>query len=206
MPITYDAIGNPLLDSTWMYIWQHGRQRASMSKAGETVSFVYNEDGLRVQKTSTSTGTTKYTLHGKNIVHLTNGNDELHFFYDAQGRVATVDYNGVSYRYIYNMHGDVVALIDRNGNKVVEYWYDAWGKPTVTSGIMSSTLGTLQPFRYRGYVFDGETMSCYLRSRYYSPAINRFINSDVIINSTIRSNLFNYCNNSPIIECDYNGY
>ena len=52
VPITYDAIGNPLSDGTWTYTWQHGRQLAQMSKDGETVSFVYNEDGLRVQKTA----------------------------------------------------------------------------------------------------------------------------------------------------------
>ena len=42
----------------------------------------------------TSTGTTKYTLHGKNIVHLTNGSNSLHFFYDAQNKPAVV-VNGV---------------------------------------------------------------------------------------------------------------
>lgn len=98
VPITYDTIGNPLSDGAWTYSWQHGRKLAQMSKDEETVSFVYNEDGLRAQKTASSTGTTKYILHGKNIVHLTNGNNELHFFYDAQGRVAVVDYNGTAYR------------------------------------------------------------------------------------------------------------
>ena len=61
-------------------------------------------------------------LHGKTIVHLTNGNDELHFFYDAQGKVAVVEYNGTAYRYVHNLQGDVVALVNGNGDKVVEYW------------------------------------------------------------------------------------
>ena len=39
--------------------------------------FWHNEDGLRVQKVTTSTGTTKYTLHSKNIVHMTGGSKEL---------------------------------------------------------------------------------------------------------------------------------
>ena len=34
---------------------------------------------------------------------------------------------------------------------------------------MASTLGTLNPFRYRGYVYDEETGLYYLRSRYYNP-------------------------------------
>lgn len=103
--ISYDAIGNPLSDGTWTYTWAKGRQLQSMSKSGETVSFVYNEDGLRVQKVATSTGTTQYTLHGKNIVHLTNGSNSLHFFYDAQNKPAVVIFNGTAYAYLYNLQG-----------------------------------------------------------------------------------------------------
>ena len=44
--------------------------------------FYYNEDGVRLQKTATgTTGVTKYSLHGKNIVHMTNGsNQQLRFY------------------------------------------------------------------------------------------------------------------------------
>ena len=207
VPITYDAIGNPLNDGEWTYTWQHGRQLAGMSKDGETISFVYNEDGLRVQKTSTSTGTTKYTLHGNNIVHLTNGNDVLHFFYDTQDRVAVVDYNGESYRYMYNLHGDVVALTDENGNIVVEYLYDAFGKPMKKSRSMAETLGTLQPFRYRGYAWDNETGLYYVQTRYYSEKWSRFICADSEIgnNHTLDHNLFAYCRNSFPSRVDSSG-
>ena len=78
--ITYDAIGNPLSDGTWTYTWQNGRQLDRMQRVDTDVSFVYNENGLRVQKT-VNVVVTKYTLHGKNVVHMTQGSDELHFFY-----------------------------------------------------------------------------------------------------------------------------
>ncbi len=32
---------------------------------------------------------------------------------------------------------------------------------------MAHTLGVINPFRYRGYVYDQETGLYYLRSRYY---------------------------------------
>ena len=51
--ISYDAVGNPTSDGTWSYTWQHGRQLAQMSRTGETISFEYNEDGLRTKKTVT---------------------------------------------------------------------------------------------------------------------------------------------------------
>lgn len=72
-------------------------------------------------------------------------------------------------RYIHNLQGDIVGIIDSNGNEVVQYTYDAWGKVLSTAGTMASTLGTVQPFRYRGYVYDVETGLYYLRSRYYNP-------------------------------------
>lgn len=93
--ITYDAIGNPLNDGTWTYTWQNGRQLASMSKTGTTASFVYNEDGLRVQK-EVNNVVTKYILHGKNIVHMPQGSNQLHFWYDASNSPAMVNWNGTS--------------------------------------------------------------------------------------------------------------
>ena len=107
--IRYDAIGNPLSDGTWTYTWQNGRQLQKMQKSGVT-AVVYNADGLRVQKAVNGVAT-KYTLHGKNVVHMTSGEDEMHFFYDAQNRPAVVVYNGVPYAYVKSLPGDIVALL-----------------------------------------------------------------------------------------------
>ena len=157
--------------------------------------FVYNENGLRIQKTVNGVAT-KYTLHGKNVVHMTSGTDELHIFYDAQNRPAVVVYNGVPYAYVKSLQGDIVAILDENGNTVVSYGYDAWGAPLWCTGELAETLGKVQPFRYRGYVFDEETGLYYLRSRYNNPRWGRFVNADGAI---IQKNLFAYCSNGPIV-------
>ena len=96
-----------------------------------------------MQKVTTSTGTTKYTLHGKNIVHMTGGSNTLHFFYDGQNKPAVVLFNGIAYAYLYNLQGDVIALVDANDSKVVECKYDAWGKPLSKADTLATTLGTL---------------------------------------------------------------
>ena len=204
--IAYDAIGNPLNDGTWTYTWQNGRQLQKMQKLGVTAEFVYNADGLRVQKTVNGV-VTKYTLHGKNVVHMTSGADELHFFYDAQNRPAVVLYNGTAYAYVKNLQGDVIALLDGTGNVVVSYVYDAWGAPIGKSGSMAETLGSVQPFRYRGYVFDEETGLYYLRSRYYNPGWGRFVNADVLIGAgkLLSHNFFAYCANAPVSFSDKHG-
>ena len=205
--ICYDAIGNPLNDGTWTYTWQNGRQLQKMQKAGVTVEFVYNADGLRVQKTVNGVAT-KYTLHGKNVVHMTSGTDELHFFYDAQNRPTVVVYNGVPYAYVKSLQGDIVAILDENGNTVVSYGYDAWGATLWCTGELAETLGKVQPFRYRGYVFDEETGLYYLRSRYYSSECCRFVisdNSTGAIGKLIRSNTYAYCENNAPNKVDDDG-
>ena len=113
----------------------------------------------------------------KTRLYRRKGGHDLHFFYDAQGKPGMVTYNDVDYFYVYNLQGDVVALIDANGTQVVEYVYDAWGNPISKTGSLAATIGTLNPFRYRGYVYDEETGLYYLRSRYYNPSWKRFINS-----------------------------
>ena len=204
--IRYDAIGNPLSDGTWTYTWQNGRQLQKMQKSGVTAEFVYNADGLRVQKTVNGVAT-KYTLHGKNIVHMTSGDDELHFFYDAQNRPAVVVYNGTAYAYVKSLQGDIVAILDENGNTVVSYGYDAWGAPLWCTGELAETLGKVQPFRYRGYVYDEETELYYLRSRYYAALRSRMLNHDsrLFKNETFEFNGYVYCMNNPIAYHDPSG-
>ena len=208
--IRYDAIGNPLNDGTWTYTWQNGRQLQKMQKAGVTAEFVYNADGLRVQKTVNGVAT-KYTLHGKNIVHMTSGTDELHFFYDAQNKPAVVIFNGIAYAYLYDLQGDVIGLVDNNGTQMVSYTYDAWGKMLSKTGTLASTLGTIQPFRYRGYALDEETELYYNQSRFYNPSIARFITADTtgVLTASLKSltekNLFAYCDNNPVMRKDIDG-
>ena len=178
-----------------------------MQSVDTDAQFVYNENGLRVKKTVNGV-VTDYTLHGKNVVHMTRESDELHFFYDAQNRPAVVVYNGVPYAYVKNLQGDVIAILDAAGNVVVSYVYDAWGAPIGKSGSMVETLGTVQPFRYRGYVFDEETGLYYLRSRYYNAERCRFVNADKQIGCSkniIEKNINAYCNNNPVNFVDYNG-
>ena len=130
-------------------------------------------------------------------------------FHDAQSRPVKVSYNGVLYTYAHNnLQGDIVGLLDSNGSLVVEYKYDAWGKPLSTTGTLAGTLGKRNPFRYRGYVYDAETGLYYLRSRYYHWAWSRFINADIAIMYNRRlldQNLFTYCGNSTPTRKDPSG-
>ena len=85
--------------------------------------------------------------------------------------------------------------------------YGPWGESWGVSGTLASTLGAMNPLRYRGYVCDAETGLYYLNSRYYNPTWGRFINADSVIsvNSSKGTNMFSYCFNNPITMEDPSG-
>ena len=208
--ITYDAIGNPLSDGTWTYAWQHGRQLASMSKSGSSITYGYNANGKRISKTVNGT-TYNFSYLGDQLTEMTWGSNKLHFTYDSTGP-ASVTYNGNRYFYLKNAQGDVTGLVNASGTQVVSYTYDPWGAPMSTDGTMASTLGAANPLRYRGYVYDTETGLYYLTSRYYNPVWGRFINADtadVLGASPDKANwdknLFAYCDNDPVSRKDDGG-
>ena len=207
--IEYDEIGNPELYRGWTMDWE-GRQLKSAGKNGTNLSFTYDSEGIRTSK-SNGTNTTKYLLNGTQILAQTTNGTTLSFFYDQQGnRVAMADSSNKFYYYIYNVQGDVIALADAaTGKLVVTYTYDAWGKLVELKDNTANSVGTQNPFRYRGYYYDTETSLYYLQSRYYDPDTGRFISSDGYISgasgTTKGYNLFVYCDNDPVNKSDDNG-
>ena len=87
--------------------------------------------------------------------------------------------------------------------------YDAWGNVLSITGLYADTLGQNNPIRYRGYYQDFETGFYYLQSRYYDPAIRRFINADNAISgigeNALGYNMFVYCMNNPVNLSDSTG-
>ena len=212
--ISYDAMGNPTSYLGSTLSWS-GKQLTSYLNGSTSVSYSYNEDGLRLRKTVNSTDT-EYYYNGSVLMYMITGSGSTavkqRFSYDAAGNVAAVVYkNGSStaytYYYIRNAQGDIVKLIDSSGNTVVEYTYDSWGRIIATTGSLANTVGADQPFRYRGYVYDEETGWYYLH-RYYDPTTCRFISADVLLSTgqgVLGHNSFAYCGNNPIKRSDPTG-
>jgi len=173
-----------------------------MSNGSTTWSYTYDANGMR---TSRSNGSTTYTYvyNGSQLTQMTKGSDTLYFTYGALGPT-TVTWNGTTYYYALNAQGDVIGILDGGGNGVVLYnWDNAWGYHPQPEGPMADTLGTLNPLRYRSYVYDQETELYYLQSRYYDPEISRFINADNFISTgqgLLGNNMFAYCRNNPVYE------
>ena len=103
-----------------------------------------------------------------------------------------------------------MAIADSSGTKLFEYKYDAWGNPADAGTIPAAyqELARLNPFRYRGYVWDEETGLYYLRSRYYRPEWGRFVNCDSLIQNkrgNLDNNIYAYCENNLVAVSDNDG-
>ena len=204
--ITYDASGNPTSyynGTRWTMTWANGRSLATASDGTTSLSFTYDASGLRTSKTVGST-TYRYYYAGGKLMRMTWGTNTIDFFYDANGTPHAMKYNGTVYYYVTNLQGDVMRIVDASGTVMASYDYDLYGK--VISAVGS--LANINPLRYRGYVYDQETGFYYLNSRYYDPAVGRFISADnypTTGQGLNGNNMFAYCGNNPVSRQDDGG-
>ena len=213
--ISYNSgSGNP---TTWYngtdysdFRWEQGNRLAQVCSNGGYKYYRYDMSGVRTEKTVGGVTHSYVTQNGK-VVRESYGSKVLDFIYDAAGRPFALRYssNGgssfVTYYYRLNLQGDVIALVNTDGSTEAIYEYDAWGYPVYTS---ATTMSSINPLRYRGYYYDTETGWYYLQSRYYDPAVRRFINADSYAGtgqSFLGYNMFAYCENSPVLLEDASG-
>ena len=143
----------------------------------------------------------------------------LLYHYDETGSPYALTYSATGggyakYYLIKNLQGDVLQIRNVNNTVVANYEYDAWGRVVSVKYAngndinVSNHIGVINPIRYRGYYYDSETGFYYLKSRYYDPAICRFISADSLLligSSSSSLNLFAYCGNNPVNRVDYGG-
>ena len=108
----------------------------------------------------------------------TGSEKTLWYRYDSSGNVIALTYESEIYMYLRNAQNDIIGLLDKDGKVVVRYTYDSWGQVVKIEGTLKDKVGARNPFRYKGYYYDVETGLYYCCSRYYDPAIRRFISAD----------------------------
>ena len=205
--ITYDGIGNPTSYRGWGMSWQGGRQLSSMQKDGTSLSFAYSDAGLRTEKTVNG-ATRRYIWNSGRLMADVGASDAFYFHYSSGGELIGYTYKTADTEteciLVKNQQGDVERVISADGTVLASYTYDAWGSVLTAEG----TLAAANPIRYRGYYYDAETGLYYLQSRYYDPAVGRFINADDYVSTgqgICGCNMFAYCLNNPVNYIDKNG-
>ncbi|MHB1685218.1 MAG: RHS repeat-associated core domain-containing protein [Bacilli bacterium] len=211
--VTFDGAGNTLSDGTNTYTWNAAGQLASVAHGGTTYNYTY--DGLDRRVTNSVSGYTyHYSGQSTQIAYITDANNNLvaRFSYGAANGPAYMTLaNGKVYRYVYDGQGDVVGLVDAStGSEVVTYGYDAWGNEiaSLTSDNSGTNAGTINPFTYRGYVYDSQTGLYDLNARYYNPATGRFLSEDPVTpnaSDALSNNEYAYAENNPVNLVDPSG-
>ena len=215
--IDYDANGNPKNYRDGMILeWITGRSLSKITKGNTELEMMYDCNGMRTQKGIGDDVTNYYYDSSNNLIGLTDGSNTLLFYYDSNGIPTSFAHNGTMYYYVKNLQGDIVQITKQDGTVVAKYVYDVWGKILSIKDGSNNTiesrnlthLANLNPFRYRGYVYDNETGLYYLQSRYYDPITGRFLNADAYAdtgNSVISTNMFAYCENNAVMKYDVTG-
>ena len=200
--IVYDAQGNPTSYLGHTLTWEKGRQLKSF----DNIAYTYNANGIRTSKTVDGIKHT-YTLDGTKILREEWAGNTLVPLYDNEETVCGILYNNEPYYFQKNLQGDIIGIVDKSSKVVANYSYDAWGVPTITQDSTDCGIAQINPYRYRGYYFDGENGMYYLQTRYYNPSVCRFINSDEAIllgasETILGCNLITYCENSSLSLSD----
>ena len=136
----HDDAGNMTTDGRSEYIWNpKGQLEQVTSPDGSGQKYLYDARGRRtktIQFNHQENSQWEINYHYKgdswNIDRETDesGNTIMEFTYDERNKPLSITFQGETFWYIYNGHGDVVALTDLNGQIAVRYEYDEWGLPT----------------------------------------------------------------------------
>ena len=228
----YDSSGNPTKYKGKTLTWEGKRLTKYSASSTSNMELSYDGSGMLIGYTQSDTYTDwagaqytnvysrEMTRDGDRILTekvtsidgalLTNDVKNVKYMYDAKGASGMI-VDGTKYYFRKNIFGDVVEIYNESGAKCAEYTYDAWG----TCYLMLDTegVGSLNPFRYRGYYFVSRIGLYYLTTRFYDYMTGRFLNADVPsvgmesgFNIPEGCNLYSYCLNNPISYVDPTGH
>lgn len=192
----------------------------------ESVTYAYDEENnLYSAQYSDSWVEYYYNADGYRCAKFESGQIPEFYLYDEEGRLqseiqaayagtqaimypireyiwgpdrvlAQIDINNNIYYYLYNGHGDVVQIVDTNGNIKNRYDYDVWGNFLKKEETIENSI------TYFGQTYDEETGLYYLRARYYDPTTGRFTQQDPVEDGY---NWYVYGNQNPVVYADSTG-
>ncbi len=198
------SLGDNRINDNVVYHYNALNQLTETLTRDKKVTYEYDAEGLRTAK----------TVNGKKTIYIWDG-DQLALEVTESGKVLRRYVRGSSLiysdegagtkkqYYVMNPHGDVVQLLDENGNVTKSYEYDSFGNEVKPDKKDDN------PFRYAGEYYDKETASIYLRARYYQPQLGRFQTRDTYTgedDDPLTLHLYTYCGNDAVNNVDPSGH
>ncbi len=165
-------------------------------------TYTYTSADIRIRNLCADEDTT-YTYDtnsklSKLLTKTTNGTVTKYVY----GRGLIGEQTGSAFKtYHFDFRGSTVAITDANGNITDTFAYDTYGN-------LASRTGTSKViFLYNGRdgVVADDNGLYYMRARYYSPEMRRFVNADIVagqISNAVTLNRFAYANGNPVSFVD----
>jgi RHS repeat-associated protein len=209
--VTYDNDGNltcgPLAGAMGSFTYD---ARNRLTGAGGT-GYLYDAENNRISLIESVHGSvceTKYIVNpnaalSQTLIKTSPGGSQTYYIYGL-GLIGEEDSQGNYRTYHFDRRGSTVAVTDSNGNVADRFQYSPYGQ-------LTSQAGTIQtPFLYNGRdgVMTDPNGLYYMRARYYSPEIQRFLNEDEFAgryDNLLNINLYEYANNNPVMNVDPSG-
>jgi RHS repeat-associated protein len=189
--LTYDGFNTLTFDV-------ENRLIQAQNSVSTTVQYLYDSLGHRKQKQVNSVLTQFVLVGSEEIADFSGagvGTAQILTVRGVRGLpvAAITPSTGTIAYYHHDVHGSTVAMSEAGTNGPAEmYTYDDFG---------SASGGGFATYRYAGYRYDIETGLYYVRARYYSPQIGRFLQPDPIGYVGGR-NLYTYVRNDPVNLAD----
>ena len=196
--VSYDMDGNMLSNGYINCEFDSGNRLIS---AGSH-TYTYNAEDVRIRNLCSDADTT-YTYNtncrlSQLLCKTTNGITTKYVY--GLGLIGG-EKCGEFKTYYFDYRGSTVAITDECGNITDRFKYDTYGKMTEHIGNSFVILG----YNGRDGVVTDKNGLMYMRARYYSPNMRRFVNADVIsgeISNAVTLNRYAYANGNPVSFVD----
>ncbi len=219
---TYDANGNQLTGPNGRSLtYSSFNQPLSITQGGNTHTFTYGPDRLRLTET-TATGTTYFINprmdQGPRYEEVDNSNgviERKNYIYAGHEFIAVFDVPSsgaptVSYYHKDNL-GSIVAITDGTGTVTNQYSYDAWGKRRNTNwtAATSPIITTATIHGFTGHEMMDDIGLIDMNGRVYDPTLGRFLTADPTMQDPEEPqnlNRYTYADNNPVTYTDPSGF
>ena len=196
--VNYDLDGNMLNNGATSFTYDSANR---LITAGEN-SYTYNAEDVRISNLCDGVNTTyTYDTNCKLSKLLTKtANGVVTKYVYGRGLIGE-EVSSTFKTYHFDSRGSTVAITNASGNVTDTFAYDTYGK------CISRTGTSVVIFGYNGCdgVVTDDNGLIYMRARYYSPEMKRFINADIIpgkLSNAITLNRFAYANGNPVSLVD----
>lgn len=196
--MSYDMDGNMLNNGVQSFTYDSANRL--VTAGGHT--YTYNAEDVRIRNLCTEEDTTyTYNTNAKLSMLLMKTTDGVVTKYVYGKGLIGEEVSGAFKTYHFDCRGSTIAITDAAGNVTDTFAYDTYGKLLSRTGTSKVIFG----YNGRDGVVTDDNGLIYMRARYYSPEMKRFINADIIaggISNAITLNRFAYANGNPVSFVD----